>query len=486
MEICRNPVFALLSPAAENSARQGVSVFQIWLFAPCATGNAVRSVRKLKIDGRSVLLVRGRVAKIYYSARSPCAPSGKVFRFWRLVDGREKSTWHTLEELDEIQAAAREMNAAADRVGTRFAVPTESERAALVLWRKFCRERETPPRRNFVQILADALSREIEMDETPKIEDAAASFLEWKRGNEALSASYRERVARQLGFFVEAFKGKRLAEIGVDAVEAALAAKNCAVKTRRHYLAEIREMFAWHFRRANATRRPAEKQANPLELLELPSVPKSAEPEILTPDAGTRFFAEAERERADFAAICALCAFCGVRLAEAMRLRWRDVREHEIFLACAITKTKIARVALVPANAAMWLARARGNADAYVFGEGASGEMARQQAFNKMKVSASARAGVSIPRNAFRHTAVSALSRVYGHAAAADACGHDVRTQGVFYRAAMSEADARAWLSIAPAPCEHGFPRETGEISVPERKDEGEPAPDAPAASCAP
>lgn len=209
-------------------------------------------------------------------------------------------------------------------------------------------------------------------------------------------------------------------------------------------------MFAWTFRKENAGRRDAEKLRNPLELLELPSVPKSAEPEIMTPDAGTRFFAEAERGRADFAAICALCAFCGVRLAEALRLRWRDVREREIFLSCAITKTKIARVALIPGNAAMWLARARGNADEEIFRH-EWGEKAREAAFTKIKLSVSARAGVSIPRNAFRHTAVSALSRVYGHAAAADACGHDVRTQGVFYRAAMSEADARAWLDIKPS-----------------------------------
>lgn len=156
-------------------------------------------------------------------------------------------------------------------------------------------------------------------------------------------------------------------------------------------------MFAWSFRRENASRRDAEKLRNPLELLDLPSVPKSAEPKILSPEDGAR----------------ARCAHSD--------------------------------------NAAMWLARARESAaqETAVFLHD-YGERVREAAFTKIKNSAAARAGVSITRNAFRHTAVSALSRIYGHAAAADACGHDVRTQGVFYRAAMSEADARAWLSIKP------------------------------------
>lgn len=406
-------------------------------------------MRKLKIGERNITLVRGKAAKVYYSKKSPCAASERVFRFWRLVDGREKSTWHTLEELDDVQRKARELNAAADRVGMNFAAPSNEERDALVVWRKYARRAGTQRNKTFAQMLSDAIAREIQSEETPTINEAAERFIEWKRGNAAISDGQKYRISQQIGFFVKAFSGKKLSEIHekdvVDSVE-----RKPSIKTRRHYLAEIREMFAWTFRKENAGRRDAEKLRNPLELLELPSVPKSAEPEILTPDAGTRFFAEAERERADFAAICALCAFCGVRLAEALRLRWRDVREHEIFLSCAITKTKIARVALIPANAAMWLDRARGNADEEIFRH-EWGEKAREAAFTKIKLLVSSRAGVSIPRNAFRHTAVSALSRVYGHAAAADACGHDVRTQGVFYRAAMSEADARAWLDIKPS-----------------------------------
>ncbi|MCD8283742.1 MAG: hypothetical protein LUD52_03365, partial [Opitutae bacterium] len=51
---------------------------------------------------------------------------------------------------------------------------------------------------------------------------------------------------------------------------------------------------------------------------------------------------------------------------------------------------------------------------------------------------------------ALRHSAASYLSALYGNAKAADICGHDVRTAGVYYRAATTPEIAQEWFSIYP------------------------------------
>lgn len=168
--------------------------------------------------------------------------------------------------------------------------------------------------------------------------------------------------------------------------------------------------------------------------------------------------------------------FAGVRNSEALRLRWLDIRGGEIVLSCSITKTKVSRVTPGSDNLQKWFAFyavARGSvpaADELIFTPARAkqeselktlnkesrkrveyeGEQDRRDAYGRALRAAFKRAGIAKEQNAFRHTAASCLVRIHGEAAAASYCGHSIRTQGVFYRTAVSVQDAKDYFNIMP------------------------------------
>lgn len=149
--------------------------------------------------------------------------------------------------------------------------------------------------------------------------------------------------------------------------------------------------------------------------------------------------------------------FCGLRNAEAFRVKWKDFRrdgeERFLYLSKAITKTSVSRSVPVPANLSAWLnaLAVEGisqNPEDFLFP--AKDERTRKKGVNLALERAQKRTRISKPANAFRHTAVSALCVNYDVFKAASYCGHNVRVQGEFYRAAMSKTDAKDYFNIMP------------------------------------
>lgn len=98
-------------------------------------------MNRIKIGTKTLSLVRGKAARVYYSEKTPVP--GKPFRFWRISNFREKSTWHSEQELEAVQKQARQINAAAEKVGIDFAAPTNEEREAIIEWRTFKAKTQT-------------------------------------------------------------------------------------------------------------------------------------------------------------------------------------------------------------------------------------------------------------------------------------------------------------------------------------------------------
>ena len=107
----------------------------------------------------------------------------------------------------------------------------------------------------------------------------------------------------------------------------------------------------------------------------------------------------------------------------------------------------------VPANLSAWLdaLTVEGilqNPEDFLFP--AKDERTRKKGVNLALERAQKRTGISKPANAFRHTAVSALCVSHDVFKAASYCGHNVRIQGEFYRAAMSKTEAQDYFGIMP------------------------------------
>ena len=168
--------------------------------------------------------------------------------------------------------------------------------------------------------------------------------------------------------------------------------------------------------------------------------------------------------------------FCGVRNAEMLRLRWKDLKDGEIHLSCTITKTKIARAVPIPQNLKAWLdayARERGNIPdeefIFPFNDTPPHELeklspsaraaridadynTRSMTYARAILATEKRTGFKKPQNVFRHSAVSALAVIHGQNLAADYCGHSIRTQGVNYRGLMTKQTAQEYFAIFPPP----------------------------------
>lgn len=430
-------------------------------------------------SGRGWLaLEKGKFGKVRFESRS------QKLELWIKEGEKWRRELFPVEEYARANAAARAANAQGKAAGTSFGALRPAEIEALKIWRGYefdeMEAGRTP--RPLPEIMRELVEREAHKDETPPLREVVFKFIEAKDAAGGISPAYRARLKNRLERLAKFFRGKRIGEITETALKSAILKLSRgrdgappAPKTQKHWIEAAKELFAWFYARENATRRPAEKLNNPLELAAAPKIEKTREPEIISPAAARAILADLLANDLELLPAVALQMFCGVRNAEALRLRWKDLKDGEFHLSCAITKTKIARAVPVPENLRAWFdayAAARGRAPApqdliFPFNDtppaalaGASETArvarmnadyhARSMTYSRAILAAEKRTGIHKPQNAFRHTAVSALAVMHGQNLAADYCGHSIRTQGVNYRGLMSKQEAADYFGIMP------------------------------------
>ncbi len=408
-----------------------------------------------RIDGKKITLVRGAVARVYYSKNSSPCGADKPLRLWRLIDGKQKSSWHPLDELDALNASAKKMNESARAHGEDFAIPSRDETNALRLYREFCEARkgtgEGIP--TLSKIVSLALDRERVRNDTPRISEIAGQYIEEKRYFKNLSNSHLAMLDRIFKLFIEKTGDKKLADVSITEVQKILMETGQQTNSLRAYFSNLRALFMWYYKRENASRRPIDRLANPLEALEIPPIEKNAEPEIISPETLKRYLDLVRKNKPEMLPAVVLQAFCGVRRAEALRLKWKDLRNGQVFLTGAITKTKISRSAPIPPCAAAWLALVKKRDPECFIAFPKMTKANRETKAAAAKTNFDASCGLNIPRNALRHSASTylALDNDIGSARAAEICGHDERTAKVYYRNLSTQEVAKQWFSVLPS-----------------------------------
>jgi len=146
-----------------------------------------------------------------------------------------------------------------------------------------------------------------------------------------------------------------------------------------------------------------------------------------------------------------LCAFCGLRAAEARRLDWREVNFSEGFIEVKASKAKTAsrRLAPLPENAAAWLRP-------FAKPEGTVVELSRLihalqrlgKRVNKT-LTENGKKPMKMPRNALRHSFVSyRLAALQSPNQTALEAGHDVKILFRHYRELVTKTEAEKWFAI--------------------------------------
>lgn len=426
-------------------------------------------------------LEKGKFGKVRFESRS------RKLELWIKQGGEWKRSLLPVEEYAKANEVARKANKVGEQTGASFGTLRKEEEAALKLWREYVEQETragTPPR-NLAEIMRELIERKRTKDETPFFDAVALQFMEMKEKDGGARFDYRERLGNYVKKLSAALKGIRLADISeekfLSVLERIVKARDgispAAPKTLNHWIDAGKEIFKWFYTRENK-RRAREgfpPLDNPLELLAKKKIRKNSEPETLPVSDARALLCDLLEHSPRAVPAVALQLFCGVRNACALRLRWRDVREKEVFLSLAITKTSETRNAPIPENLRAWLNAAivaigsKPAPESLVFAgqDTPQSELdkltaearervetveyrARKSALVKILARSQKRTGISKPANAFRHTAVSALCKIHGFDKAADYCGHDIRTQGKYYRAAVSEQDAKDYFGIMP------------------------------------
>ena len=144
-------------------------------------------------------------------------------------------------------------------------------------------------------------------------------------------------------------------------------------------------------------------------------------------------------------------ALAGLRLAEACRLDWKQVRlaEHLLIVEAGNAKTAARRVVPICDTLAAWLAphaRAVGPVSPCVTDLNNVGN-----ALGNRFERAAARAGVAWKRNGFRHSYISArVATLKDVPAVALECGNCPAVIFSNYRALLTEAEGQAWFKVLP------------------------------------
>jgi integrase len=177
------------------------------------------------------------------------------------------------------------------------------------------------------------------------VEAAVKEYLK----NQELKRRSKRHIADlsyRLGVFKAKLGPRLIATLSVHELEEWLHGLGQAPRSLNNFRTAVSALFSFAVKRSYAA-------ANPLAAIDKVRVPAKA-PGILSPDECRKLLNAAA---ADIVPLLAIQAFCGVRSAETLRLRWSDIDQARGFVQVAAEHAKGARRRLVdiPANLKVWL-----------------------------------------------------------------------------------------------------------------------------------
>jgi integrase len=240
----------------------------------------------------------------------------------------------------------------------------------------------------------------------------------------------------RLGYFVEHFNGKLVAEITKSDVDDWLRSLNVGPQTRNHYRANVLQAYNFAVRHGYATSNPVEGAAKAKVVGEPPG--------ILTVDQAAHLLEAATPEILPYFAIG---LFAGLRRAEIERLDWSEIDFESglIEVTAAKAKTAMRRFVTLQPNLRAWLMPLR-----QIRGSVTPARDNFRQLFENVRIAAGIH---DWPENALRHSFASYHLAAFKNAAstALELGHHDSRVTFAHYRELVRPKDAGSYWKLKPA-----------------------------------
>ncbi len=314
----------------------------------------------------------------------------------------------TFESREEAVELYNEMARILHREGSRFDL-TDSERAALALWRHHRRTRLTAGKESMTleKAIQFAMAHENAQDEaSPLIVEVMREYinsLERAGRDEGYVTTTRSRLELMLAFFPE---DARLADVDdKSAIDCLVHARDEAgsrngkpisAATMKQYAGCITAMWAWCEKMRKVADNPFTRAQSAVTVTSRATQNRPGK-EYTDRQSLERMLNWTREHQPQMLACLVLIAFCGLRPSEAHRLKWRHVviesaEKGSVHLTAIKTKTDKSRMVKLCPAAIAWLQLAKGvagssDAAAYIVptgGDDAKGESARKEMWSSL------------------------------------------------------------------------------------------------------
>lgn len=377
-----------------------------------------------------------------------------------IEQGKPKSKIYpaTKEGLEDAKKKVTTMHRERVSYGDKFGAISDDEKRALDLWRAYVKacQKEACRYLPCSEVMQIALEQVRPQSITPLFPAMANEYLRSKE-NENLDKEHLRKIAGKVRRFSEYFADDRAGNITPERVQTFLdtltgrAGGKPAPRTVQDYMVCLSELFSYGVKRGIVKK-------NPLDAMDKPQVKPEGEPETITTEDTQKILAYACSYTAcrPYLPALLLALFCGIRPAELGRMKYKDLfpgGRAEAYLSRAITKTSVDRIAKIRSNLAAWLnytakSGLHGEPDDFILpGET---EKKRSENYTRNLERVETGAGVTIPRDALRHTAATMICALDGMADAAEELGNDIKTLQKHYRHAVTKDEALAFFGIMP------------------------------------
>jgi integrase len=348
-------------------------------------------------------------------------------------NGRARRVPKWFKTQREAEDALRKLKAQVAAHGAKHAANTPEEQAALVRFREW--KAQTPDAPSLVAVVEAAIASHANAGESLTVSEAIGLRLESVERRK-LSERHKRDLRLRLAKFETAFGSRDIASITTAEIDSWLHKLGVGPVAWMNYARSINSIFTAASKRMTIPR-------NPVKQLEKPKAATKA-PAILTPSQCRILLSSAPPE---IIPILVLQAFCGVRLAEAQRITWGNIRMEGkspyVELPSSVTKTNRRRNPPIPKNALAWLRPLRGLPKTSI-------EVTHDKYHSALQAAAAA-AGIDWKPNILRHSfGTYRLGVVKSAAQVAEEMGNSPGVVRSHYQNITSPEDARAWFQTAP------------------------------------
>jgi integrase len=370
------------------------------------------------------------------NGKTPGSPL-KWMLTWSITgaNGRAQRRENWFPNQREAEDALRKVKAKVAAHGAKHATTTPEEQAALVRFREW--KAQTPDGPSLVAIVEAAIAAHTAASESLTVTEAIRMRLESveKRG---LSERHQRDLRLRLKRFGETFGSRQIASITTAEIDSWLHKLGVGSVAWMNYARSINSIFTAASKRMTLPR-------NPVKQLEKPKAATKA-PAILTPSQCRILLSSAPPE---IIPILVLQAFCGVRLAEAQRIKWENVvmdgKNPYVELPSTVTKTNRRRNPPIPKNALAWLRPLRGLPKTSI-------EVTHDKYHSALQAAAAA-AGIDWKPNILRHAfGTYRLGVVKNAAQVAEEMGNSAAVVRSHYQNVTSPEAARQWFEVGLEP----------------------------------